>query len=187
MIIDIENKRIEFILDGEWIKIDNFDKIAQQVNEQIQDWAFKLAMRYWMVYSKDNYLPNITPYKFLFDDEVITINMNALLHGRCAGLNLQMFLNAIFDSITDTKTKVLEKIGKHLVINKGCVHDYNKNYRFQYRNDVRRKRINDALYNQNPDILNWALEIDFDDNRDAKLEFENKPQFNSMADIWNSI
>lgn len=29
MIIDIENKRIEFILDGEWIKIDNFDKIAQ--------------------------------------------------------------------------------------------------------------------------------------------------------------
>lgn len=45
MIVDIENKRIEFILDGEWIKIDNFDKIAQQVNEQIQDWAFKLAMR----------------------------------------------------------------------------------------------------------------------------------------------
>lgn len=29
MIVDIENKRIEFILDGEWIKIDNFDKIAQ--------------------------------------------------------------------------------------------------------------------------------------------------------------
>lgn len=29
MIIDIENKRIEFILDGEWIEIDNFDEIAQ--------------------------------------------------------------------------------------------------------------------------------------------------------------
>lgn len=44
-----------------------------------------------------------------------------------------------------------------------------------------------GLYNQNPDVLNWALEIDFDDNSNAKLEFENKPQLNSMADIWNSI
>lgn len=184
MIIDIENKRIEFILDGEWIKIDNFDKIAQQINEQIQDWAFKLAMRYWTVLTKKkNIFPkSITPYKFLFDTDILTIYMDLLVD-----FSVQEFLKIILDIVEETKIKMLEKIGMQIAKGKSCYQEYNIIHKRQLHSDIRRKRFNDALTNSNPNLLKLEIDVDYNDNRDAKLEFEDKQLFNTFADIWNPI
>lgn len=184
MIVDIENKRIEFILDGEWIKIDNFDKIAQQVNEQIQDWAFKLAMRYWTVLTKKkNIFPkSITPYKFLFDTDILTIYMDLLVD-----FSIQEFLKIILDIVEKTRVKMLEKIGIQLAKGENCFQEYNIILKRQLYSDIRRKRFNDTLTNSNPNLLNLEIEVNYNDNRDAKLEFEDKQLFDTFADIWNPI
>lgn len=184
MIVDIENKRIEFILDGEWIKIDNFDKIAQQVNEQIQDWAFKLAMRYWTVLTKKkNIFPkSITPYKFLFDTDILTIYMDLLVD-----FSVQEFLKIILDIVEKTRVKMLEKIGIQLAKGENCFQEYNTILKRQLYSDIRRKRFNDTLTNSNPNLLNLEIEVNYNDNRDAKLEFEDKQLFDTFADIWNPI
>ena len=184
MIIDIENKKIEFILDGEWIKIDNFDKIAQQVNEQIQDWEFKLALRYWTVLTKKkNIFPkSIIPYKFLFDTDILIIYMDLL-----TDFNIQGFLKIILDIVEETKNKMLEKIGIQLAKGEDCFQDYNIILNRQLHSDIRRKRFNDALINSNPNLLNLEIEVNYDDENDAKLEFEDKQLFDTFADIWNPI
>ena len=142
MVLDIINKRIEFILDGEWVEIDNFDEIAQNICDILNDWAFKLANRYWTVYTKYRDLNRISPYTFLFDETIITTNQN-------------------------------------------CVQNYNADNKIQFKSDLRRNRINDALLNKNSSILQWSIEIESHDNSNAKLEFENKQRFNKVADIWD--
>lgn len=142
MVLDIINKRIEFILDGEWVEIDNFDEIAQNICDILNDWAFKLANRYWTVYTKYRDLNRISPYTFLFDETIITTNQN-------------------------------------------CVQNYNADNKIQFKSDLRRNRINDALLNKNSSILQWSIEIESHDNSNTKLEFENKQRFNKVADIWD--
>lgn len=184
MVLDIINKRIEFILDGEWVEIDNFDEIAQNVYDVLNDWAFKLANRYWTVYTKYRDLNHISPYRFLFDETIITINLLYEVED-WQNTTIQEFLKIILNSIKETKIKLINKIGYYITTNQNCVQNYNADNKIQFKSDLRRNRINDALLNKNSSILQWSIEIEPYDNSDAKLEFEHKQCFNKVADIWD--
>lgn len=187
MVLDIVNKRIEFILDGEWIKINSLEDIAQQVNDAIKDWAFKLAIRYWTVYNKKHYLPDIKPYQFLFNETIQIIDMNKELDYNRLFFSIDQFLKVILENINEIKENLLTNIGYYLANNRDHHQEANRENLIQFKSDLRRKRFNDCLLNKNFDILKYAIEIFPEDNTNAKLEFQTKPQFNQIADIWNEI
>ena len=187
MVLDIVNKRIEFILDGEWIEINNLEDIAQQVNDAIKDWAFKLAIRYWTVYSKEYYLPDIKPYQFLFNETIQIIDMNKELDYNRLFLSIDQFLKVILESVNEIKENLLKEIGYCLANNLDNHQNANLENMLQFKSDLRRKRFNDCLLNKNFDILNYSIEILQEDNADAMLEFQTKTQFDQITDIWNEI